>query len=35
MALYRNFQLFTGGMVGVTVSMTIGRDGIRYRPLAK
>jgi hypothetical protein len=23
------------GMVGVTVSTTIGRDGIRYRPLAK
>lgn len=23
------------GMVGVTVSSTIGRDGIKYRPLAK
>lgn len=23
------------GMVGVTVSTTIGRDGIKYRPLAK
>ncbi len=23
------------GMVGVTISTTIGRDGIRYRPLAK
>lgn len=31
----RGAYLIGCGMVGVTVSSTIGRDGIKYRPLAK
>lgn len=31
----RGAYLIGCGMVGVTVSTTIGRDGVRYRPLAK